>query len=123
MPEYEIKRWDVSNSPVNIDWVKESLKKKKWAFASDYIRLYALYHEGGIYLDTDVFVKKDFSMLLTTDFFTGIEYNEDKFFATGSDKLLNRQKKKGVGIEQRIYYSGFKRSVCCNWLSKEKSVD
>lgn len=33
---------------------KTSFRKKKYAFAADYIRLYALATEGGIYLDSDV---------------------------------------------------------------------
>ena len=32
---------------------------KKYAFAADYVRLYALYTEGGIYLDTDVLVPEE----------------------------------------------------------------
>lgn len=36
------------------------LLQKKWAFLSDYVRLYALYHYGGLYLDTDVKVLKNF---------------------------------------------------------------
>ena len=52
MPDYEIKLWnmetfDVSSAPV---YVQEAVKARKWAFAADYIRMYALYTEGGIYL-------------------------------------------------------------------------
>ena len=55
MPDYEIKLWsmetfDVSSAPV---YVQEAVKARKWAFAADYIRMYALYTEGGIYLDSD----------------------------------------------------------------------
>ena len=56
-----------------ISWTKEACEYKKYAFAADYIRLYALYTEGGIYLDSDVEVLKDFSPLLHHSSFMGYE--------------------------------------------------
>lgn len=54
-PDYEIKQWDESNFDVTVHpYVKEAYDAKKWAFVTDYARLYILEHEGGIYLDTDV---------------------------------------------------------------------
>ena len=47
------------------------------AFVTDYVRLYALYHEGGIYMDTDVLVKKSFDSLLQYGCFTAIEYHPE----------------------------------------------
>lgn len=41
---------------------------QKWAFVSDYVRLWAIYHQGGIYLDTDVEVKKSLDSFLSHDF-------------------------------------------------------
>ena len=46
---------------------------KKYAFAADYIRFYALYHFGGIYLDSDVEVLKSFDDLLDLPYFMGEE--------------------------------------------------
>lgn len=54
LPGWEIRRWDESNSPVDHPFVKKMLAEKKYAFASDYIRLFALAEEGGLYLDTDL---------------------------------------------------------------------
>ena len=80
LPEYTIKCWDINSFDINsIPYVKEAIQKKRWAFAADYIRLYALYTEGGIYLDSDVVVKKSFDPFLKEDFFTGIEYHKDEF--------------------------------------------
>ena len=42
-------------------WTKQAFETKKYAFAADYIRLNALYNYGGIYLDADVFVYKNFN--------------------------------------------------------------
>jgi hypothetical protein len=88
MPDYEIICWDIHNIPSH-HWVEEAIAVGKWAFASDYIRLYALYNEGGIYLDTDVYVQKRFDRFLVHDFFTAVEYNEKKFIDTASGVLLH----------------------------------
>jgi len=74
LPEYQIKRWDESNSPIEkCRFAKQSYKRKKWAFVADYVRFYALYNEGGIYLDTDMFVLKSFDSFLHHDCFLGME--------------------------------------------------
>lgn len=50
--DYQIKRWSTENFDINaVQLVKEAYEAKKYAFAADYIRVYALFHEGGIYLD------------------------------------------------------------------------
>ena len=77
MPDYEWKLWntetfDIENS---IPYVKEAFANRKWAFVADYIRLYALYTEGGIYLDSDVKVLKRFDEFLDHSFFTSLEYH------------------------------------------------
>ena len=46
------------------DFIKEAFKAKKYAFCADYIRIYAFYTMGGIYLDSDVFVYKAFDPFL-----------------------------------------------------------
>jgi mannosyltransferase OCH1-like enzyme len=59
MPEYELVLWDKNKFDVNsVIFAREACGVKKWAFAADYIRLFVIYTEGGIYLDTDVYVKK-----------------------------------------------------------------
>jgi hypothetical protein len=50
---------------------------------SDYVRFYALYKYGGVYLDTDMFVVKDFSNLLNTKFLIGYEDASEKFISGG----------------------------------------
>lgn len=74
LPDYEIilwdtKRFDLSSSP----WVQQAFESKKYAFAADYIRMYALYNYGGIYLDSDVEVLKPFDDLLDLPYFIGQE--------------------------------------------------
>lgn len=84
LPDFEIKLWDsYSFDFESVQFVREALKLKKYAFVSDYIRLYALYTHGGIYLDSDVLVFKRFDELIKLRFFTGVEYRsgeKEKYF-------------------------------------------
>ena len=74
MPDYRIKCWDDSSlNEVNSVFVQEALQEKKYAFASDVIRLYAIYKYGGIYMDTDVMVYRSFDTLLGHHAFIGRE--------------------------------------------------
>ena len=73
-PDYEIRLWNLSKFDINSSvWCKEAFEAKKYAFAADYIRCYALYTEGGIYLDSDVEVLKSFDDLLHLPYFIGEE--------------------------------------------------
>ena len=74
LADYEIKIWNAKNFDVTIlPYVEEAYREGMYAFASDYVRLWALYHYGGIYLDSDVEVLKDFDDLLSNKAFTGLE--------------------------------------------------
>lgn len=65
-PDYEIKLWNESNSPMQHPYVQEMYAQKKWAFVSDYIRFWALKNEGGVYLDTDMELLRPLEPLLAT---------------------------------------------------------
>ena len=82
------RRWNEQNFDVNsVVWVKEALENKKWSLASDYIRHYALYTEGGIYMDTDVKVYKPFDEFLKYDFFSSIELHPNLFKQYGCKQV------------------------------------
>lgn len=72
LPEYELVLWDLARSP-SVPWVDEAYENRKFAFAADYIRFYALYHYGGIYLDSDVEVLQSFDALLSNKSFIGYD--------------------------------------------------
>lgn len=75
LPDYQIKRWDETNFDFNMaPLCKEAYAAKKWAFVADYCRIYALYTEGGIYMDTDILVLKNFDEFLKYSFCTSEEY-------------------------------------------------
>ncbi len=74
LPDYEIMLWDTKRFDMATSiWVRQAFEHKKYAFAADYIRFYALYHYGGIYLDSDVEVLKSFDDLLDLPYFIGAE--------------------------------------------------
>lgn len=91
MPGYEIKLWntdnfDIDNSP---EYVREAYARRKWAFAADYIRMWALYHEGGIYFDSDVKVLKSFDGFLDHTFFSSLEYHPTQVERDGSMSMID----------------------------------
>lgn len=77
LPDYEFMLWNFERFDINSSiWVKQAFEAKKYAFACDYIRLYAVYNYGGIYMDMDVEVIKPFDDLLKGDYILGKESEE-----------------------------------------------
>lgn len=76
-PDYDIIRWDENNFDVNQNpFIKAAYEAKKWAFVSDYARLKVVYDNGGIYLDTDVELRKNLDSLREHGCYIGIQQNE-----------------------------------------------
>lgn len=77
-PDYQIKEWNEDN--FNLDmypYTREAYDNSKFAFVTDVVRLYALYNEGGIYMDTDVEVIKSLDPFLNHIGFSGYESKTD----------------------------------------------
>ncbi|OFY85781.1 MAG: hypothetical protein A3F72_21645 [Bacteroidetes bacterium RIFCSPLOWO2_12_FULL_35_15] len=72
-PGYKIIRWDESNSPMDISYLKKAYKNKKWANMSNLVRFYALIKHGGFYLDTDIKLIKPLDIFLKEKCFLGFE--------------------------------------------------
>ena len=85
LPEYKKVCWNEDNFDIHSNkFVEEAYNAKKWAFVADYVRLYALYHHGGIYLDTDVKVLKPLDSFLNHKVFASYENKlQLNFIATG----------------------------------------
>lgn len=65
LPDYEFILWNYTRFPKGQSkWVDEAFAKRMFPFCADYIRMYALYNYGGIYLDSDVEVLNNFDDLL-----------------------------------------------------------
>ena len=76
LPDWEIMLWNTKRFDVNSTlWTKQAFETKKYAFVADYVRFYALYNYGGVYLDSDVEVLRSFNDLLEYDCFIGYEYS------------------------------------------------
>ena len=95
LPDFKIMCWneenfDVASSP----YVKSAYEAGKYAFVSDYARLYALKMYGGVYLDIDVQVMKNFDKLLEYEGIYCFESSEKvmtAFMAASKDNSLINQ--------------------------------
>lgn len=87
IPDYEIWLWgkkpsdclglNIIEKPFDVKstiWTRQAFEAKKYAFAADYIRLYAVYNYGGIYMDSDVMMYKPFEDLLDLPYFIGEDF-------------------------------------------------
>lgn len=73
-PDYELKEWNEDNFDVNlIPYIRDAYAAKRYAFVSDYARFWILYHEGGLYFDTDVEVLKPMNDIIVKGPFMGRE--------------------------------------------------
>ncbi|WP_337518613.1 glycosyltransferase family 32 protein, partial [Alistipes ihumii] len=65
LPDYELKLWNEDSFDVNrLRFTRQAYERRKFAFVTDYVRLYALKSFGGIYMDTDVEVLRSLDDLL-----------------------------------------------------------
>lgn len=78
-PDYEIREWNEDNSPMDIRWMRDAYKHRKYAFVADYARFYALYNEGGVYMDTDMLLVRPVDEFLSEKMFLG---REDEYNAS-----------------------------------------
>ena len=84
MPDWEYKLWNEDNFDVgSTPYTQEAYAAGKMAFVTDYVRLYALCTEGGVYMDTDVEILKPLDDLLHLRAFTGYEGSKHKPPVTG----------------------------------------
>lgn len=73
-PNYEYIEWNEKTFDIKCNkYVEEAYTSKKWAYVTDYVRLWAIYNFGGIYMDTDVEVLKPLDSFLLNEAFSGFE--------------------------------------------------
>ena len=82
-PDYQIIEWNEENYDISACplYVRQAYEAKKWAFVTDYVRLDVVYRHGGIYLDTDVELRKPPDELLEYPGYFGFE--EGIYISTG----------------------------------------
>lgn len=113
MPDWQVVRWSTKNFDINsVTLVKQAYEAKKWAFAADYIRIYALYHRGGVYLDSDVMLYGSLEPLLTADFVSAVEYHPSYEELQQNKKLrLIDKEGKHIGAGMKVYGIGVQAAL------------
>ena len=98
LPDYEFINWNDSNFDWNVcEFTKKWRDEKHYAYCSDYIRAWALYTYGGIYLDSDVMVYKSLDELLGLGRFLTLETSRSSWIETAimgaekGDELMKMQ--------------------------------
>lgn len=92
-PDYELREWNESNYDVRkIPYIAQAYDAKRYAFVSDYARFDILYHEGGLYFDTDVQVIRSFDDILRQGAFMGFEID-------GPEERMGVNPGLGIGAE------------------------
>lgn len=104
MPDYEYKLWNEDNFDIHCNsYVEEAYEAKKYAFVTDYVRLFALFSEGGVYMDTDVEVLKSFDDLLHLSGFIGFEGT--RYSPVGTGTIACMPHGEWVAEQMRAYQS------------------
>lgn len=105
LPDYQFMLWNFDRFDINSSvWVKEAFEAKKYAFAADYIRCFALYKYGGIYLDMDVEVLKPFDDLLDLPYFLCHEHNREPSIIEAA--IMGAEKQFILFEKMLEYYAG-----------------
>lgn len=100
LPDYEVKIWRMEDArAIGMPYINEALDARRWAFASDVVRFYAVYTEGGVYMDSDVFIYRRFD-----------EFIPDEGFVTFNEKIEERQLYFGL---QAAFFIGSKGNEFC----------
>ncbi|MBQ9338999.1 MAG: glycosyl transferase [Paludibacteraceae bacterium] len=101
LPDYELRLWNEQTFDINsVPYVKEAYEARKFAFMTDYVRLWALNKYGGIYMDTDVEVLCSLDDLLALPAFTGYEASMSNAPVTG----LMASEAGGIWVREQLAY-------------------
>lgn len=99
LPDFKIKVWTKEMAlECNIPFVAEAINARRWAFAADVLRLYALYKEGGVYMDSDIFVLKRFDDYMNCEVCFFHEYYPKLFKKSNSSNYI----KDGIRLSEDL---------------------
>lgn len=111
LPDFKVKLWTKEMAlATGIDFVREAISVKKWAFAADVVRLYAVYHDGGVYMDSDIYVQKRFDEFMEKRCAFFQEYHPAIDVTWYIDDMGNRRGnvpyvRGGIGIQAAMFMS------------------
>lgn len=121
-PDFEIIQWNEHNFDLDrYVWCKEAIEQKMYAFAADFMRFMVLKEHGGLYLDTDVELRKDVTPILTHRFVTGVlnhHFGTDFMNDVTEDGMKNGEKISGLGINTGFIYSEPNHPILDSLLTK-----
>ncbi len=110
LPDYELCQWNEDTFDVNVNsYVAEAYKVQKYAFVTDYVRLWVLYNYGGIYMDTDVEVLKSYNDLLSLPAFTGYEKTKKDIYCPVTGMMASEAG--GIWVKEQLEYYNKKHFI------------
>lgn len=102
LPDYEIKLWGMKEArAIGMPFVNEALDARRWAFAGDVVRFYAVWAYGGVYMDSDIFLYRRFDEFLP---------KEGEGFSTFHEKIYPAHENFGL---QAAFFMGEKGNAFC----------
>ena len=100
LPDYQVKVWGYKEAKaIECPFIDEALDERRWAFAADVVRFYAVYKYGGVYMDSDIFLYKRFD-----------QFVPEKGFATFNEKVGNDNSEFGL---QAAFFIGEAGNAMC----------
>ena len=122
-PEYQIVEWNEDNFSINQNgYTKMCHEQKKYAFLSDYVRLYVVANYGGLYFDTDVELVKAPDALLKHEAFFGFETNEYVASGLGFGSVAHGNAIESMLAEYEPLLEGDKGVIGCPILNTQALV-
>lgn len=108
MPDFQFKCWNEDKIDINLHpFAKQAYGQKKYAYVADYTRIFALFNEGGIYMDTDVMLKSSLEPFLVNDVFTSFEFTPNRKQINKVKSMLTANgERKQKGVLKRIPGTG-----------------
>lgn len=84
LPDYKVRLWNYDDAKaIDIPFLQEALEARRWAFAADVVRFYAVYTEGGVYMDSDIFLYKRFDQFIPEGDDAFVTFHEKAHWDTG----------------------------------------
>ena len=117
-PDWQIIEWNEDNFDVNRNgYTKMCIEQRKYAFLSDYVRLFVVAEHGGVYFDTDVEVIKSLEPLLENEAFFGFETPEFVASGLGFGSVAHGTAVEAMLREYDILLDGTKGVIGCPRLN------
>lgn len=100
LPDFKIKVWTYDDAKaLDCQYVDEALSVHKWAFAADVVRFHAIYKYGGVYMDSDILMKRRFDGMM-----------QHSGFVTFGENL--RGLHEGYGLQSAFFMGEAGNNVC-----------